>query len=428
MARRMGLVRMVQLSPEEVDLELTKVNEALPENKILLISVLNALHPITVDVLHKVCSTPGNVEKIVIFDKGSLVQAMVEFDHLDSALKAKKTLHGCDIYPDCCTLRVEFGRQEKLNVKANTMYTWDYTAAPGGPPSISSGPPARRKVLLTEGPPGVQPRPIANGNPTPLLELQTRGYHGSNGSNGGYNGGVSQSMGGGTFRTMGGYQGSYEPDERMMGPVMMVYSLDPEKFNCQKLFNLLCLYGNVVKINFLKSKEGVAMVEFDDGLSVDRACRNLSQTKVFGARLRLEPSRKERVEDIRKPHELLDGTDSFESFFRDRNNRFDTPERAAKNRVMPPTNVLHFYNTPLLSEDQMADLFVDHDAPCPSNVRWFDLRREGSRTGSGMIEFETVEDAVEALVLVNNLRVEGVQGEAEGMEFDIKLCFSRTFM
>ena len=108
---------------------------------------------------------------------------------------------------------------------------------------------------------------------------------------------------------------------------------------------------------------------------------------------------------------------------------------------------------------QMADLFVDHDAPCPSNVRWFDLRREGSRwdlysifslpssslvlmishiiyfsqlliirTGSGMVEFETTEEAVEALVLVNNLRVEGVQGEAEGMEFDIKLCFSRTFV
>ena len=50
------------------------------------------------------------------------------------------------------------------------------------------------------------------------------------------------------------------------------------------------------------------------------------------------------------------------------------------------------------------------------------------RTGSGMVEFETTEEAVEALVLVNNLRVEGVQGEAEGMEFDIKLCFSRTFV
>jgi len=416
------MARMVQLSPEEVDIELAKVNDSLPENKILLLSVLNALHPITVDVLHKVCSVPGKVEKIVIFDKGSLVQAMVEFCNLDDAMKAKKTLHGCDIYPDCCTLRIEFGRQEKLNVKANTQYTWDYTVAPGGPSSTSTGPPTRRKVLLTEGPPPPRAphnRPASTGNPTPLLDLNTGGYHGSNGSNGSYNGGN-------TFRTLGGFQGSYESDERM-GPVMMVYSLDADKFNCQKLFNLLCLYGNVVKINFLKSKEGVAMVEFDDGLSVDRACRNLNQTKVFGARLRLEPSRKERVEDIRKPHELSDGSDSFESFFRDRNNRFDTPERAAKNRVMPPTNVLHFYNTPLLSDDQMADLFVDHDAACPSNVRWFDLKREGSRTGSGMIEFETTEEAVEALVLVNNLRVEGVQGEAEGMEFDIKLCFSRTF-
>lgn len=53
------------------------------------------------------------------------------------------------------------------------------------------------------------------------------------------------------------------------------------------------------------------MVEFDDGGAVERACRyldkqkihdfarNLNQTKVFGNRLRLEPSRKERVEDIR---------------------------------------------------------------------------------------------------------------------------------
>ena len=208
-----------------------------------------------------------------------------------------------------------------MNVKTNTMYTWDYTAAPGGPPSLSSGPPTRRKVLLAEGPPGVQHRPNSNGNPTPLLELQTGGYHGSFGSNGGFNG-VSHSAGGSTFRTMGGYPGSSHKTEERMGPVMMVYSLDPDKFNCQKLFNLLCLYGNVAKINFLKSKEGVAMVEFDDGISVERACHNLSQTKVFGAKLRLEPSRKERVEDIRKPHELSDGTDSFESFFRDRNNRY----------------------------------------------------------------------------------------------------------
>lgn len=166
------------------------------------------------------------------------------------------------------------------------------------------------------------------------------------------------------------------------------------------------------------------MVEFDDSIAVERACRNLNQTKVFGLRLRLEPSRKDRVEDIRKPFELPDGSDSFESFYRDRNNRFDTPERAAKNRVMPPTRVLHFYNTPLLSEDRMGDLFLEHEAAAPINVRWFEPKREGSRVGSGVAEFESVEEAVEALVLLNNTRVEA---ELDGREFDIKLCFSKNF-
>jgi len=32
------------------------------------------------------------------------------------------------------------------------------------------------------------------------------------------------------------------------GSVLMVYGLNPEKMNCQKLFNLFCLYGNVVRV------------------------------------------------------------------------------------------------------------------------------------------------------------------------------------
>lgn len=32
------------------------------------------------------------------------------------------------------------------------------------------------------------------------------------------------------------------------GSVLMVYGLNPEKMNCQRLFNLFCLYGNVVRV------------------------------------------------------------------------------------------------------------------------------------------------------------------------------------
>lgn len=38
------------------------------------------------------------------------------------------------------------------------------------------------------------------------------------------------------------------------GSVLMVYELDPEKVNPDKVFNLFCLYGNVAKIKFLKTK------------------------------------------------------------------------------------------------------------------------------------------------------------------------------
>jgi len=37
------------------------------------------------------------------------------------------------------------------------------------------------------------------------------------------------------------------------GAVLMVYGLNPEKMNCQRLFNLFCLYGNVVRVRWLLS-------------------------------------------------------------------------------------------------------------------------------------------------------------------------------
>lgn len=43
-------------------------------------------------------------------------------------------------------------------------------------------------------------------------------------------------------------------------------------------------------------------------------------------------------------YELEDGTSSFKDFHGSRNNRFASPEQAAKNRIQHPSNVLHFFN------------------------------------------------------------------------------------
>lgn len=40
--------------------------------------------------------------------KRNSVTALVEFEHSDSARKAKQALNGCDVYSGCCTLKIEF--------------------------------------------------------------------------------------------------------------------------------------------------------------------------------------------------------------------------------------------------------------------------------------------------------------------------------
>lgn len=81
-------------------------------NHVLLITVINPAYPINCDVIHQICTPQGKVLRIVIFKKNG-VQAMVEFDSLESAKRAKLALNGCDIYSGCCTLKVEFAKVRK---------------------------------------------------------------------------------------------------------------------------------------------------------------------------------------------------------------------------------------------------------------------------------------------------------------------------
>ena len=69
----------------------------------------------------------GKVLRIVVFRKGNVVHSMVEFDQVDTAVQAKRQLHGCDIYSGCCTIKMEYAKTDRLNVRQNDEKTWDFT-------------------------------------------------------------------------------------------------------------------------------------------------------------------------------------------------------------------------------------------------------------------------------------------------------------
>ncbi|KAM8713760.1 hypothetical protein ACLKA7_014000 [Drosophila subpalustris] len=206
------------------------------------------------------------------------------------------------------------------------------------------------------------------------------------------------------------------------GAVMMVYGMDHDTSNTDKLFNLVCLYGNVARIKFLKTKEGTAMVQMGDSVAVERCVQHLNNIPVgTGGKIQIAFSKQNFLSEVINPFLLPDHTPSFKEYTGSKNNRFLSPAQASKNRIQPPSKILHFFNTPPgLTEDQLIGIFNIKEVPATS-VRLFPLKTE--RSSSGLIEFPNISQAVLAIMKCNHLPIEG---KGTKFPFIMKLCFSSS--
>uniref|UniRef100_A0A8C3PKF0 Heterogeneous nuclear ribonucleoprotein L RRM domain-containing protein n=1 Tax=Calidris pygmaea TaxID=425635 RepID=A0A8C3PKF0_9CHAR len=81
---------------------------------------------------------------------------------------------------------------------------------------------------------------------------------------------------------------------------------------------------------------------------------------------------------------LEDGSCSYKDFSGSRNNRFSTPEQAAKNRIQHPSNVLHFFNAPLeVTEDNFYEICDELGVKRPSSVKVFSGKSKLGGSGGG---------------------------------------------
>ncbi|XP_017072635.1 heterogeneous nuclear ribonucleoprotein L isoform X11 [Drosophila eugracilis] len=393
--------------------------ETTRPNHILLFTIINPFYPITVDVLHKICHPHGQVLRIVIFKKNG-VQAMVEFDNLDAATRARENLNGADIYAGCCTLKIDYAKPEKLNVYKNEPDTsWDYTLSTGEIlpiKEIGNG----RSPLLQE--PLYEPPLLGPGAAFPPFGAPE--YHPTTPEN--WKGAAIHPTG--LMKEPSGVVAgrnapvAFTPQGQAQGAVMMVYGLDHDTSNTDKLFNLVCLYGNVARIKFLKTKEGTAMVQMGDAVAVERCVQHLNNIPVgTGGKIQIAFSKQNFLSEVINPFLLPDHSPSFKEYTGSKNNRFLSPAQASKNRIQPPSKILHFFNTPPgLTEDQLIGIFNIKEVPATS-VRLFPLKTE--RSSSGLIEFPNISQAVLAIMKCNHLPIEG---KGTKFPFIMKLCFSSS--
>ncbi|XP_076041355.1 heterogeneous nuclear ribonucleoprotein L-like isoform X3 [Oratosquilla oratoria] len=431
-------------------------------NHVILMTILNPAYPITVDVIHTICQPYGNVLRIVIFKKNG-IQAMVEFENVETATRAREGLQGADIYSGCCTLRIEYAKPTKLNVYKNDAESWDFTN-----PNVGMRQQEDKQQNTSTRPPLLQEPRFGGGmngqlggprNASALFNAPVQDRFGMNNgvSNGGLRGAGLGGAGpgaGGPF--LGGSGGPGNPLQAMgqggphgglphQGAVLMVYGLNKDKMNADRIFNLLCLYGNVVRIKFLKTKEGCAMVQMGDALAVERAVANLNNTTFFGNKMQLGYSKQAFLADVQQPYDLPDGTPSFKDYMGNKNNRFINPEMASKNRIQPPSKILHFFNTPPhMTEEILGQVFTDAGVAAPKSIKIFPSKKkqqqqtdsenttstpQAERSSSGLLEFNNVSEALEGLVNCNHAPIPNPSKDSEKhskFPFIMKLCFSSS--
>lgn len=334
-------------------------------NRILLVTIHQAVYPITVDVLHQVFSPHGFVEKIVTFQKTAGFQALIQYQSRHSAVTARNLLQGRNIYDGCCQLDIQYSNLDELQVNYNNERTRDFTnpSLPSEPKGRSSSQPG----YVDGG--GMYPLP-AGGAPVPFPQMANHAA-------------IAAAFG-----------GVFPPGITGMNDrcTILVSSLNPDRIDEDKLFNLFSLYGNIVRIKLLRNKPDHALVQMGDGFQAELAVHFLKGITLFGKRLDVNFSRYPQITSGADTHEYLNSN----------LNRFN--RNAAKNYryCCSPTKMIHMSTIPQdITEEEIVSHLEEHGTIINTKV----FETNGKK--QALVLFENEEQATEALVCKNATTLDG---------------------
>jgi len=195
------------------------------------------------------------------------------------------------------------------------------------------------------------------------------------------------------------------PQRDRLSNVLMVFGINHEHFSCDRIFNLLCCYGNCLKVKFFQNKPDLCLAEMSSPLEVSNVLKYLNRAKAFGCELSIKPSKEKFLRNTDDPFDLSNGHASFKDYSNSRNHRF-VGEYILKNKLMSPSAVLNWFNAPQgITKERVQQLFQDAQekgAKIPSKVIVFQTQ---TRSAAGTVEFASAEEATESLMVVNHAQI-----------------------
>ena len=374
-------------------------------NTVLRVIVEHMVYPVTLDVIFQIFSRVGKVLKIVTFTKNNTFQALIQYPDVITAQAAKLSLDGQNIYNACCTLRIEYSKLSNLNVKYNNDKSRDYTnpTLPTGDPGMdhSSG------LHLGHGNQGVLGSPFtAAMGLSPLTAAAAAGAYGSPNplAQGGITGMNAFSLGNGVNGLPGGPQAFAQGGMRFpvaggagTGCVLLVSNLDENQTECDHLFILFGVYGDVHRVKILFNKKDTALVQMAEPQQAMLAMNHLDKIKLWGKQIRVMPSKHTNVQ---LPKEGQPDAGLTKDYATSNLHRFKKPGSKNYSNIYPPSATLHLSNIPaVVEEEELMNAFTSIGLTVQA-FKFFPKDRK-----MALVQLASVEEACIALVKLHNYQL-----------------------
>lgn len=307
--------------------------DANPPNRIILLTITNIMYPVTVDVLSQVFVKYGGMEKVIIFNRGNAIQALVQLPDIGTAATCRAQLDGQNIYAGCNSLKVQYSSLSELEVKQNNDRMFDFNAVPA--PN----------------------RMYAYGNTMNRLAPNSGQYFGSLSplanayeSLGPFSGGASPKSFGGEYVTGG-------------APVLVIEGIDGKKTKPEHLAALFAVYGNVSRVKIMPHSGRecqLALVQLQDLNQCHIAQEYLNGVMVHGRSLTVEMSKGGSIpassKVIPEEQDLVKEFSQLPLLYA--RHKPDRPQR-----LFLPSNTLHISNmTDATTEDELLAVLVSQGA------------------------------------------------------------------
>jgi polypyrimidine tract-binding protein 2 len=418
-------------------------------NTVLRVIVEHMVYPVTLDVIYQIFSRVGKVLKIVTFTKNNTFQALIQYPDVITAQAAKLSLDGQNIYNACCMLRIEYSKLSNLNVKYNNDKSRDYTNPnlPTGDPAMDHmnpvtslaghmsassaaaqqagqgnshttatagmlGSPFSAAAALGLNPlaaygnsiagmPGLQGFQLANiaemvsgagGNPFGQAGLRL----GATGATAGLPAHLAQAAQAGQMPgvTLGlngamGVTGT--------GSVLLVSNLEENLTECDHLFILFGVYGDVQRVKILFNKKDTALVQMSEPQQALLAMNHLDKTKLWSKAIRVMPSKHTTVQ---LPKDGQPDAGLTKDYGNSNLHRFKKPGSKNYSNIYPPSSTLHLSNIPTtVEEPNLREAFGNIGLHVQA-FKFFPKDRK-----MALVQLANVDEAIIALVKLHNYQL-----------------------